>query len=166
MKTPEVLTIPNPILRQSMPQITTFDNSLAELAATMIKSMHKSNGVGLAANQIGYYGQIFVYGVEPFEHEGQKYPAIPPRAVINPTIKVIDETLEIMEEGCLSIPNLWGPVARPRGVQLSAQDINGNSFVSEIFGYEARIVQHETDHLNGKLFLDYITDPTKLRSTE
>jgi|SRR5690606_30992251 len=125
--------------------------------------MRKAEGVGLAANQIGVDSRIFVYEIEAFELNGVKYPAVPAQAVINPVIEVLDNSTEIMEEGCLSIPNLWGPVSRATKVMLKAQDLSGTHFSREVTGYEARVIQHETDHLNGKLFLDYISDPTKLR---
>lgn len=165
MKLPQIITIPHPLLRQTLKPVTTFDAKLAELAESMIAVMHRAEGVGLAANQIGIDAQIFVYGIEEaFEVKGQKFAPIPARAIVNPKVLVIDETIEVMDEGCLSIPNVWGPVGRPLGIELQGQDIHGQPFSSKLFGYEARVVQHEVDHLNGKLFLDYITDPTKLHN--
>jgi peptide deformylase len=163
MKLPQIITIPHPLLRQTLQPVTDFNSELAKLSEVMISVMQQAEGVGLAANQIGVDAQIFVYGLnEPFEIKGKKYPPIPPRAVVNPTITVIDDTVEVMEEGCLSIPNLWGPVGRPIGIQLRGQTVTGQLISENLYGYEARVVQHEVDHLNGRLFLDYITDPTKL----
>src|SRR5690606_12901492 len=163
MKLPTIFTVPDPLLRKELTPISTFDQELSQMAETMIEVMRKADGVGLAANQIGIDARIFVYGLEAFELEGQKYRKIYAQSVIIPVIEVLESEMETMEEGCLSIPNLWGPVERPVRVRLSGQRLNGESFSREVTGYEARVIQHETDHLNGKLFLDYITDPSKLR---
>lgn len=163
MKTPKIVTLPHPALRKKSKPVTEFTPELAELAQAMLTRMQQAEGVGLAANQIDVDAQIFVYGAEAFEDAGQKYPAIPPQAVINPHITVLDPTTETMDEGCLSIPGLTAPVARPIKIRLHAQDLNSQSFTRDISGYEARIVLHETDHLNGVLFLDHVTDPSKIK---
>lgn len=163
MSLPEIVVVPAPILRQTLKPIESFDGQLKELAKTMIEVMHQADGVGLAANQIGIDAQIFVYGFDGFELKGKKQPTVSPQAVVNPVIEVLDPTTDEMTEGCLSIPGLSGPVARPIGIRLHGFDLDGNQFSRDIEGYEARVVQHETDHLNGKLYIDYITDPTKLR---
>ena len=163
MKLPQIITVPHPLLRKVLQPVTSFDSDLVELSETMIKVMRQAEGVGLAANQINIDARMFVYGIEePFEIKGKKHAPVPARAVINPEITVIDEAIEVMEEGCLSIPNLWGPVGRPTGIELSGFDAHGQPISEKLYGYEARVVQHEVDHLNGRLFLDYITDPTKL----
>lgn len=163
MKKLPIVIIPDPILRQKSKPVTEFTPELKKLADQMIKTMHQANGVGLAANQINIDQQIFVYGMEAFEDEGIKYPAIPDQAVINPRITVLDSRTQTMDEGCLSIPGIVAPIARPIKVRLEAQDIDGQPFIRDISGYEARVIQHETDHLNGVLFLDHVTDPTQIR---
>lgn len=161
----KIIKIPDPLLRQELAPVTKFTPELKDLAATMIKLMHQAEGVGLAANQVGFDQQVFVYGIEAFEDEGIRYPAVPDQAIINPRITVIDPTPIEMDEGCLSIPGIVAPVARATIIRLEAQDLDGNPIIRDISGYEARVVQHETDHLNGILFLDHVTNPTKIRRT-
>lgn len=164
MKLPEIITVPNPILRQKLEPVTEFNQSLVDLSEVMLEVMRQANGVGLAANQVGELARMFVYGVdEPFEADGRVVQPIAAQAIINPVITVLTGDSDVDEEGCLSIPHLYGPVERPLVIRLQAQDINGAPIDRQIDGYEARIVQHETDHLNGILFLDKLTDPTKLR---
>jgi peptide deformylase len=164
MSLPSIVSVPHPALRQKLAPVTTFDQELSDLAATMIRVMRQANGVGLAANQIDRLVRMFVYAIdEPLEVDGQMVGPIAAQAVVNPVITILDKTMDTDEEGCLSIPHLYGPVARPRRIQLAAQDLSGQPIKRAISGYEARIIQHETDHLNGVLFLDLVTDPTKLR---
>ena len=163
MKLPEIVTIPHPLLRKKLEPVTEFNAELAELADAMIELTLQAEGVGLAANQIAIDKQIFVYGIdEPFELNGKTVAAVPFQAVVNPEVVVVDGQEEVHEEGCLSIPGLRGPVARPLTIRLKGQLLDGTRFERNINGYEARIVQHEVDHLNGRLFLDHITDPSKL----
>lgn len=161
----KLIQIPDPILRQKLDPVTDFTPELKQLAAQMIKVMHQSKGVGLAANQVGFNQQIFVYGVAAFEDDDQKQEAIPEQAIINPRITVIGDKTDTMDEGCLSIPGLIAPVSRPTHIRLEAQDLEGKPIIRDIHGYEARIIQHETDHLNGILFLDHVTNPAKIRQT-
>jgi peptide deformylase len=159
----KIVTVPDPILREYLPEVVDFSDNVRNLAIEMIQLMHKAEGVGLAANQVGQRLQLFVYGLkEPFEWRGEKVASIPAQAVINPRITIIDSKIEIMDEGCLSIPGLSGPVGRPVVIQLDGFDVNGKPLKKTAHGYEARIIQHEVDHLHGKLFLDYITDPSKI----
>lgn len=164
MSLPPIVSVPHPALRQKLALVSVFDKELAALADIMIQVMRKANGVGLAANQINERQRMFVYAIdEPFELNGHTIAPILPRAIINPTITIIGNHTEVEEEGCLSIPHLYGPVARANRIRLDAQDIDGTPFSKEVSGYEARIIQHETDHLNGVLFLDKVADPTKIR---
>jgi peptide deformylase len=144
--------------------VTVFDGQLAELAQIMIEVMTVSEGVGLAANQINVDQRIFVYGIdEPFTLEGEYIQAIPAQAIVNPIVTVVDPATKTLEEGCLSIPGLNGPVSRPIKIRLDGFNVVGQPLTKEVSGYEARVIQHEVDHLNGKLFLDYITDPRLIR---
>lgn len=164
MKLPSIVAVPHPALRRELAPVTVFDNALADLAEVMIATMHKGEGVGLAANQIDRPERMFVYGIdEPLEFDDEKVEPVAPMAIVNPSITILDDKQIVDEEGCLSIPGLYGPVARPWRIRIDGQDVTGKSISKDLSGYEARIVQHETDHLNGILFLDRLTDPGKLR---
>ena len=154
-----------PILRKSGDPVTQFDDALAELASKMIETMYDAEGIGLAAQQIGLALQFFVMDVRPPEGEppgfnysldGKQSPLdlIMPLAIANPEITIIDPDKSTYEEGCLSFPNVRGKVNRPVGVRCTYQDVQGNPHVLEADGLLGRCILHETDHLNGKLFID------------
>lgn len=154
-----------PILRKVGKPITQFDDALAELAANMIETMHDANGIGLAAQQVGLALQLFVMDLRPPEGEqadfdytfdGKKPPLklIMPMALANPKISIIDPTEDTYEEGCLSFPDVRGNLDRPVGVRCNYQDVEGNAHVIEANGLLGRCMLHETDHLNGELFID------------
>jgi peptide deformylase len=167
MKLPTIVTVPHPLLRHTLAPVTLFDTELIKIASIMIAVMHEAAGVGLAANQINLDKRLFVYGIEEsFTLGDQQVAAVSPTIIINPIITLLGNTPLIQEEGCLSIPGLWGPVPRAASIKIRAQDVQGKYYERIVSGYEARIIQHETDHLNGKLFLDYITDPSKIRVAE
>lgn len=160
----KICTLPDPILRQKVAPVEQFDRQLWAVADQMLQLMHEAEGVGLAANQVGLNQQLFVYGIdEAFEIEGKKVLVVPDQVIVNPSLTILEPRSDVLEEGCLSIPGLRGPVSRALQVELRGQTLKGLSFTKILNGYEARIVQHEVDHLNGILFLDRITDPTKLR---
>ncbi len=166
MSLPEIVVVPHPSLREKLTDVTVFDQDLADLAATMIAVMHKANGVGLAANQIDRPVRMFVYGFDEAQPvNGVAGTPVEPTAVVNPVITPIGNQTNEDEEGCLSIPNLYGPVVRASRIRLQAVDVTGKPIDRELRDYEARVVQHETDHLNGVLFLDKVSNPTKLRRT-
>ena len=133
-------------LKQRCPDVTEFDGALARLADDMIETMYAAPGVGLAANQIGIQKRIFVYdaGDGPF-------------TVVNPTIVETSESWEY-EEGCLSVPGMYFPIARPRCVTLHGYDLDGTEFTRQGEDLLGRIFLHETDHLDGFLLLDRL-DP-------
>ncbi len=121
---------------------------IQELIAAMREIMHEAKGVGLSANQIGIDAQIFVAEVVGTNGNSKFY------AVFNPTIERMSKENETNEEGCLSIPKLYGDVPRAREVLLRGFDKRGKPMKIKAWGLLARIFQHETDHLNGKLFVD------------
>jgi len=146
----KVVKYGDPILQQEGKLITEFDGKLAELVENMFETMHAEKGVGLAAPQIGESIKLFV-----MDCSGGKDPA---RCFvfINPQIVETKEA-QVGEEGCLSFPDIHFEVERPRVVAVTAYDIHGKEFTAKVEDLEARCVLHETDHLYGKLFIDYIS---------
>jgi peptide deformylase len=164
-----ILTIDDPRLRQKAKRVKQFTPRLKKLAQDMLVTMRSSEGVGLAGPQIGVMQRIFVaeiplpkdQTVEPHPQSGRSY------VLINPEIVKCAATRVEGKEGCLSIPDLKGLVERPEWVEVRAQDLEGRRFKLKVDDLLGRIFQHEIDHLNGILYLDYITDPAKLwRVTE
>lgn len=141
----------NPVLEQKTATITEFDTpDLHKLVEDMFESMYAAHGVGLAATQIGIAKRIAVIDVSAGEDPGQKI------ALINPEI-ISREGSQTGEEGCLSLPTFREQVTRPKKVTVRAQDVKGNPF--EMTGEDllARAFIHETDHLNGSLYINYIS---------
>lgn len=149
-----IVKIPDPVLRKTAEPITKVSKKTQLLIDDMIRRMREGNGVGLAAPQLGILQQVIV-----FEADGIK-----PTALINPKI-VKAEGEEVGEEGCLSIPGLYGDVKRAEFVEVEAYDRKGRAFSFEFEGFHARIVQHEIDHLSGVLFIDKV-DPATLHWQE
>jgi peptide deformylase len=154
-----------PILRKVGEPITKFDADLAQLADDMVDTMYDEEGIGLAAQQIGKAIQLFVMDVRPPEGEkppfdysfdGKQPPLdlIMPMALANPKVSIIDQSENVYEEGCLSFPDVRGKVTRPIGVRCEFQDTEGNSHILEATGLLGRCILHESDHLNGELFID------------
>ncbi|HEX3730106.1 MAG TPA: peptide deformylase [Opitutaceae bacterium] len=153
----------DPILRQKGEKITVFDAALAELAAAMTETMHEAGGIGLAAQQIGRAVQLCVVDLrrseEAFEWmlDGAKPPkdVFMPLVVANPKVvapKGGEET--VMEEGCLSFPEIRGDVYRPDRITVQFQDERGGAHVLACNGLLSRCIQHEVDHLRGVLFIE------------
>jgi peptide deformylase len=121
---------------------------IADLLVRMRRVMHAANGVGLSANQIGLDLNLFVAEV-PDSHGDVKF-----YAIFNPVIEKMDGEIAIFEEGCLSVPGKWGDVPRAEKVVLRGFDKNQKPVKIKAWGLLARVFQHETDHLNGRLFID------------
>jgi peptide deformylase len=132
----------NPILREKSKFVTQFTDELPELAARMIEIMHKANGCGLAAPQVGILQRIFIFDIG----DGA-------RAVVNPKI-TRSKGEQTGEEGCLSLPGLQGLVARAYDIVVKGQDEFGKPIKLHAEDFEARVMQHEIDHLDGILFID------------
>jgi peptide deformylase len=120
-----------------------------QLVAQMRRIMHTANGVGLSANQIGLDLNMFVAEVPDVDRGGMKF-----YAIFNPKIEKKSEETAVLEEGCLSIPGKWGYVPRAERITLSGFDKNGKPVRIKAWGLLAHVFQHETDHLQGKLFTD------------
>jgi peptide deformylase len=137
------------VLRTPAEPITVFDAALRADAERMVAIMHDARGVGLAANQIGHLRRLLV--LKPANDDA---PAV---ALCNPTIDWRSDDQEVATEGCLSIGEIVVIVPRATSIKLSAQDLAGNPVTIEADGYEARVIQHEVDHLDGVLILDRTT---------
>src|SRR3954463_3427119 len=135
----------DPVLRSKARPIEVFDDALQQEVARMGALMHDSMGIGLAATQVGTLHRVLVYRVE---HDS------PVNALINPELEWSGREKEWMEEGCLSLPGVHVDVERPVDVRVRARDPHGEPIVVEASGLEARVIQHEMDHLAGILILD------------
>jgi peptide deformylase len=140
-----ILPYPHPALRKLCVPVTRFDG-LPALADLMLEVMDEANGVGLAAPQVGLPWRLFVMRIK-----GR------PWVVANPTVTPKSGRTRVENEGCLSLPGLYFPIRRPDTVMLEAVDATGRPYKTQLSGLAARCVQHETDHLNGNLFVDWLT---------
>jgi peptide deformylase len=143
-----ILEFPDPRLRTRAAPVQQFDGALKQLIADMLQTMYAAPGIGLAATQVNVHRQLLVMDVSSEKNQPQVY--------INPEI-VTRDGVEVSEEGCLSVPNIFEEVERAARVQLRAQDANGKLFERELEGLAAVCLQHECDHLAGKLFVDYLS---------
>ncbi|MBQ7196047.1 MAG: peptide deformylase [Synergistaceae bacterium] len=142
----EIKKYPDPVLKKNSQPVEVFDEELAKFVEKLFASMHAHDGVGLAAPQVGVLKKIAVV-----EYEGKSY------ILINP--KVVDQKgTQEGEEGCLSFPGIYANVLRPQWVKIETQDLKGEVQTLEGEGYVARAFLHEMDHLNGKLFMDYLSN--------
>jgi peptide deformylase len=144
-----IRTYGDPVLSTPTTEIENIDAKIAALAETMLETMYEAPGVGLAANQIGVQKRLFVYD----QGDG-------PHVVVNPVI--VDSSGEwTYEEGCLSVPGLSWPIVRANEVHLRGYDLDGNEIDIQTNEYEGRILQHESDHLDGVLLVERLTDEQK-----
>jgi len=156
----QVVLLGNPILRKKASSITLFDAALEALAADMIETMDASNGIGLAAPQIGYSLSLFVLRNYVEVSEG-KFELSEPMVYVNPTILARSDEVIPDEEGCLSLPGIRVEVYRPTWIEIEAQDLKGNFFKAHIEGFNARVRLHEFDHLQGVMIIDYLSKKDK-----
>ncbi len=149
------------VLRQPARKVKRFGPELQRLVDEMIETMREAGGVGLAAPQVGVPLRVFVAELPEDEEDPQSGRVY---VLVNP--KIIKASLEEVEgeEGCLSIPGIYGDVWRAEEVVVRAQDVNGKEIRLRAKGFLARIFQHEIDHLNGILFIDRVQDRTALRT--
>jgi peptide deformylase len=165
----QIVEYGDPILRAKGKPIENIDDRIRELAANMIETMHAANGVGLAAQQIGEALQLTVLDVSAVEDrpstlnvDGKDIdPKIAmPLVLINPEIELRGPT-EVGMEGCLSFPEITGDIERAKSVIVRGQTLEGGTIEIEASGFLARAIQHETDHLNGILFIDRMNSAAK-----
>jgi peptide deformylase len=143
-----ILEFPDPRLRTRAAQVEIFDPELERLIADMLETMYAAPGVGLAATQVNVHRQIIVMDTSENKDE--------PHIYINAQILEQDGA-EVGEEGCLSVPDTFEQISRAARVRARAQDVHGESFERELTGLAAICLQHELDHLAGKLFVDYLS---------
>ncbi len=143
-----ILHYPDPRLRTKAKAVTEFDSHLKTLISDMFETMYEAPGIGLAATQVNVHQRLLVMDVSEEKNE--------PKVLINPEI-LVSEGDEEMDEGCLSVPGYYETVRRAEKVTVRAQDADGEFFELSADGLEAVCIQHEIDHLEGKLFVDYIS---------
>ncbi|TWI50958.1 peptide deformylase [Pseudomonas duriflava] len=150
---------------QPVPADMLGSHALTTLVADMFETMQQAGGVGLAAPQIGVDLQLFIFGFDRSERYPEA-PAVPKTVLINPVITPLSEAMEAGWEGCLSIPGLRGMVDRYSQIRYEGLDAEGNRIDREAEGFHARVVQHEYDHLIGRLYPSRITDFSKFGFTD
>ena len=167
----DIVRYPTPVLRVKCRQVTTVTDEHRKLADDMLETMRDANGVGLAAPQIAKDIQMAVIDVSHnpecvtfFRRNGEAAEMVKhmPVVFLNPVITALNKDKETDEEGCLSFPRLRGQIRRPEAIQVVYQTLDGETVTIETDGLLARAFQHETDHLNGILFIDRMSPAAKL----
>ncbi len=145
-----ILTFPDPRLRKVASPVTKFDKSLEKLVSDMLQTMYEGGGIGLAASQVNVHKRVIVIDIS--EDKGD------PMIFINPEFKILnDKSLLSCKEGCLSVPGIEEEITRPDNIYLTWQDIHGNIYEETPSGLLTVCIQHEIDHLEGKLMVDYLS---------
>ncbi len=152
----KILKFPDQDLRIKAKPVETFNEELKTLTNDMFETMHSVDGIGLAATQIGIAKQVAVIDISPEKND--------PLVIINPKIEILDPSkTEDYDEGCLSVPGFFETISRPSNIKLSYQDLDGQNQEIEPKGLLTKVVQHELDHLNGRLFVDHISELKRRR---
>ncbi len=150
----QIRQYPDPALRLHAAEVEAFDDDLRRLSERMLRLMTEASGIGLAATQVGVLRRLFVCRLGEEDAEDL-------RAFVNPVVSSAGEERETEEEGCLSLQGVLLPVERPARLTLEARDLSGEPVQVELEGLDARVVQHELDHLDGVLILDRTTDEAR-----
>lgn len=145
----DILEFPDPRLRTVAKPVDVVDDGVRILIDNMIETMYAASGIGLAATQVNVHQRLLVLDTS----ENRDTPMV----FVNPEVTILDETLGSYDEGCLSVPGFYEEVNRPRTVRVDAIGRDGKAFSLELDGLTAICLQHEIDHLDGKLFVDYIS---------
>jgi len=156
-----IVKAPDAILKRKLKAVKKFDDSLAKLVEDMVETLHKSEGLGLAANQVNRDLRLAIVEYTPADEEESSWPAIPLTVLVNPKIIHRSKNTVVMEEGCLSLPNLQKPIERPESIEIINYDISGKRYRLKADGLLARVCQHEIDHLGGVLITDHPEAKTK-----
>lgn len=151
MSLKNIIIHPDPRLKKVCDQVDGISPELRKLATDMLETMYDAPGIGLAAPQVGVLERVFVMDV------AGKEIAPEPRVLINPRVTWESDEENIHEEGCLSIPGIYEEITRPAVIRMAFQDLDGVEIEEEFEGIAATCAQHELDHLNGTLFVDYLS---------
>ena len=145
----DILEFPDSRLRTKAKPVAEVNEEIRQLVDDMFETMYEAPGIGLAATQVNRHIQVIVIDISDENDQ--------PLVFINPQIEVLDSEEQDYDEGCLSVPGFYETVSRPSHIRVTALNRDGEEFVMEPEGLLAVCIQHETDHLNGKLFVDYIS---------
>lgn len=145
----EILEFPDPRLRTRARPVDVVSDEIRQLIDDMLETMYDAPGIGLAATQVNVHQRVLVIDIS---EDGSD-----PQVFINPEVTVLDPELGEYDEGCLSVPGFYETVNRPRRINVTALDRQGRPFTRELSGLMAICLQHEIDHLEGKLFVDYLS---------
>jgi peptide deformylase len=155
----QIIAYPHPTLRHKSKPLRRVDDELRKIIAEMFELMYQADGIGLAANQVDLPLQLFVVNTSGKKGGGEEL------VFINPVLSK-HKGNEAADEGCLSLPGIHEQVIRPKQVDINAYDLSGNEINATLDGLMARVVQHEFDHLHGVLFIDRISDSSKVNIAE
>ena len=144
-----ILEFPDPRLRKQAAPVSQVDSRIQTLVDDMFETMYAAPGIGLAASQVDVHERVIVMDLSEDRSD--------PKVFINPEVTVIDDDLGTYDEGCLSVPGFYETVERPKVVEVTALDREGQPFTERLEGLMAICLQHEIDHLEGKLFVDYLS---------
>lgn len=150
-----ILEFPDPRLRTVAHPVDVVDDSIRQLIDDMFDTMYDAPGIGLAATQVNVHRQVVVMDISDDKSD--------PLVFINPEVTVLDDHTEPYDEGCLSVPGFYETVERPARIAVKALDRHGEPFTLEADGLLATCIQHELDHLKGKLFVDYVSPVKRQR---
>ena len=165
----KIITLPDPILKKKCDPVEEINDEIKQLLDEMLKTMYKAPGIGLAAPQIGISKRLIVMDVSPrpglkrYQEENKEKEEIKPNPIlmINPEITWVSKEKDTDEEGCLSIPGIMANVTRPSSCKVKYLNKNGESRKLHAEGLLARCIQHESDHINGVLFIDHLSKTKK-----
>tara|TARA_X000001036_G_scaffold109246_1_gene102445 strand:+ start:27 stop:527 length:501 start_codon:yes stop_codon:yes gene_type:complete len=147
----KILVFPDPRLRTLAEPIMDFDDSLKKLSEDMLETMYEGSGIGLAATQVNIHKRIIVVDVSEEKNS--------PLILVNPTLKkIINPEKKSYSEGCLSVPGFYEELLRPSSVEINASDVNGDEVNIVTEGLLSVVIQHEMDHLDGKMMVDFISN--------
>lgn len=153
-----ILSFPDPRLRTVAKPVEEVTDEIRQLASDMLETMYEAPGIGLAASQVDRHIQLIVMDLSEEKDQAMVF--------INPKITPLTDETQAYEEGCLSVPQIYDKVNRPSRVKIEALNLDGEAFEIEADGLLAVCIQHEMDHLSGKLFVDYLSPLKRQRARE